>query len=402
MIAMRWWLAFLLMGFASVASGQVQTQAEAIADDAIQYAAQFGVTPDEAAARLKSQQANVSATNAIAREFAARLAGIAIEHAPEYRIIVLLKGGEPVADRSAEGVRIVFRTGAKATHAEAVAAMRKHLIDLRNDLPNSRGAGYDQRTGEVVLLVTSADAQRYGVDRIHARAEQVSGVPIRIVINELRESNLSVDGGGRVEGISGITGRRSVCTTAFVVTNGETNAMTTAAHCPDELTYMDRDGSTTTLPIIGSWGLGYQDVQINGSANSPEGVFYSNRGAGTLRQAVSWRNIADTRAGDFVCHYGESSGYSCAMVELTDYAPPGDLCGGPCSPTWVTVKGPACISGDSGGPVFSGDVAFGIVKGVNRTAVGECLFYYYMSTDYLPSPWRLLVARPSSQKPGHP
>ena len=172
MIAMRWWLAFLLMGFASVASGQVQTQAEAIADDAIQYAAQFGVTPDEAAARLKSQQANVSATNAIAREFAARLAGIAIEHAPEYRIIVLLKGGEPVADRSAEGVRIVFRTGAKATHAEAVAAMRKHLIDLRNDLPNSRGAGYDQRTGEVVLLVTSADAQRYGVDRIHARAER--------------------------------------------------------------------------------------------------------------------------------------------------------------------------------------------------------------------------------------
>ncbi len=399
---MRWWLAFLLMGFASVASGQVQTQAEAIADDAIQYAAQFGVTPDEAAARLKSQQANVSATNAIAREFAARLAGIAIEHAPEYRIIVLLKGGEPVADRSAEGVRIVFRTGAKATHAEAVAAMRKHLIDLRNDLPNSRGAGYDQRTGEVVLLVTSADAQRYGVDRIHARAEQVSGVPIRIVINELRESNLSVDGGGRVEGISGITGQRSVCTTAFVVTNGETNAMTTAAHCPDELTYMDRDGSTTTLPIIGSWGLGYQDVQINGSANSPEGVFYSNRGAGTLRQAVSWRNVADTRAGDFVCHYGESSGYSCAMVELTDYAPPGDLCGGPCSPTWVTVKGPVCISGDSGGPVFSGDVAFGIVKGVNRTAVGECLFYYYMSTDYLPSPWRLLVARPSSQKPGHP
>src|SRR5436190_668711 len=179
MLAMRRWLDLLLMGFASAASGQTaQTQAEAIADDAIQYAAQFGVTPNEAATRLKTQQASVSATNAIALEFAARLAGIAIEHAPEYRIIVLLKGGEAVADRSADGVRIVFRTGAKATHAEAVAAMRKHLIDLRNDLPNSRGAGYDQRTGEVVLLVTSADAQRYGVDRIHTRAQQVSGVPI--------------------------------------------------------------------------------------------------------------------------------------------------------------------------------------------------------------------------------
>ena len=144
-------------------------------------------------------------------------------------------------------------------------------------------------------------------------------------------------------------------------------------------------------------------MQINGSANSPEGIFYSNRGAGTQRRLTSWRNLADTRAGDFVCHYGESSGYSCAVVELTDYAPPGDLCGGPCSPTWVTVKGPGCIAGDSGGPVFSGGIAFGIAKGVNRTAAGQCLFYYYMSTDYLPPPWRLLVATsPGPRKPDRP
>ncbi len=400
---MRWWLGLLLVGYAAAASAQaVQTQAEAIADDAIQYAAQFGVAPDEAARRLTAQQASVVATNAIAREFADRLAGISVEHAPDYRIVVLLKGSDPVADRSAAGVPVVFRTGARATHAEAVAAMRKHLIDLRTDLPNSRGAGYDQRTGEVVLLVTSADAQRFGADAIRSRAERVSGVPVRVVINELREANMSVDGGGRVEGISSVTGRRSVCTTAFVVTNGETNAMTTAAHCPDQLTYVDRDGATTTLPLIGSWGLGYQDVQINGSANSPEGIFYSNRGAGMERRLTSWRNLADTRAGDFVCHYGESSGYSCAVVELTDYAPPGDLCGGPCSPTWVTVKGPGCIAGDSGGPVFSGGIAFGIAKGVNRTAAGQCLFYYYMSTDYLPPPWRLLVASPGPRKPDRP
>jgi len=400
---MRWWLGLLLVGYAAAASAQaVQTQAEAIADDAIQYAAQFGVTPDEAARRLTAQQASVVATNAIAREFAGRLAGISIDHAPGYRVVVLLKGGDPVADRSAAGVPVVFRTGAKATHAEAAAAMRKHLIDLRTDLPNSRGAGYDQRTGEVVLLVTSADAQRFGADAIRSRAERVSGVPVRVVINELREANMSVDGGGRVEGISSVTGRRSLCTTAFVVTNGETKAMTTAAHCPDQLTYVDRDGATTTLPLIGSWGLGYQDVQINGSANSPEGIFYSNRGAGTERRLTSWRNLADTRAGDFVCHYGESSGYSCAVVELTDYAPPGDLCGGPCSPTWVTVKGPGCIAGDSGGPVFSGGIAFGIAKGVNRTAAGQCLFYYYMSTDYLPPPWRLLVTSPGPRRPGRP
>jgi hypothetical protein len=392
MSAMRWLAALLLLLATSAVAQPVLTQDQALSEDSVQYAAQFGVSPDEALRRLKAQQESVAATDSIAREFAGRLAGISIEHRPEYRIIVLLTGSEPVADRSAAGVPIVFRTGAKATHAQALAALRKHLIDLRADLPNARGAGYDQRTGDVVLLVTRADAEKFGIDAIRARAEQVGGVPVRVVINELNEANMSVDGGGRVEGLNSQTNSRNLCTTAFVVTNGETNAITTAAHCPDDLTYMDRDGTTVELPLIGSWGAAYQDVQINGSPNSPEPLFYSNRGAGTLRRLATWRNVASTRAGDFVCHYGESSGYSCATVELTDYAPPGDLCGGPCYPTWVTVKGPSCIAGDSGGPVFSGAVAFGIAKGVNRTTAGQCLFYYYMSTDYLPAPWRLLTA----------
>jgi hypothetical protein len=282
---------------------------------------------------------------------------------------------------------------------------------LRADLPGGRGAGYDQRTGEVVLLVSPEDAARYGLDAIRARAEQTSGVAVRVVVNRLEEQNMAVDGGGRVEGTSSISGRRQRCTTGFVVTNGEINAITTAAHCPDNLTYFDNDGNRTDLPMIGSWGAAYRDVQINGSPDSPEPLFYANGGAGSLRRLVTWRNVASTRAGDFVCHYGESSGYSCALVQLTDYAPPGELCGGPCEPTWVTVDGPSCIPGDSGGPVFSGDVAFGIAKGLNRSggspdeagsAGGRCDFYYYMSTDYLPPPWRLLVGGAASSPARRP
>src|SRR5690349_9910533 len=251
---MRWLLALLFFVAGSAAAQPVLTQSEALSEDAAQYAAQFGVTPGEALRRLRAQQASVEATDAIAREFGGRLAGISIEHEPEYRIVVLLTGNEPEASRDSDGVPIVFRTGAKATRAEALTAMRKHLIDFRADLPNARGAGYDQRTGEVVLLVTRADANRLGVDAIRDRAEQVGGVPVRIVVNELNESNMSVDGGGRVEGLNKLTNRRNLCTTAFVVTNGETNAVTTAAHCPDDLTYVDRDGSSVELPMIGSWG----------------------------------------------------------------------------------------------------------------------------------------------------
>jgi hypothetical protein len=401
MSAMRWLLAFMLLIAGAAFAQPVQTRTEALGEDAVQYAAQFGTTPEEALRRLRAQQESVAATDAISREFAERLAGISIQHSPDYRILVLLTGTQAVPPRTTSGIPIIFLTGAKATHAEAIDALRKHLIELRSDLPNARGAGYDQRTGEIVLLVTPEDATRFGTDKIRARAEQVGGVPVRVVVNELNESNMSVIGGGRVEGVNLQTGRRNLCTTAFVVTNGETNAISTAAHCPDELTYIDRDGSSVTLPMIGSWGAAYRDVQLNGSPNSDQPLFYSNRGAGTLRQLVSWRNVASTRAGDFVCHYGEGSGYSCATVELTDYAPPGDLCGGPCSPTWITVKGPNCVPGDSGGPVFSGEIAFGIAKGVNNSN-GRCLFYYYMSTDYLPPPWRPLVVSDLAQRVRRP
>jgi hypothetical protein len=404
-LSMRWILAILLLSLATVAVAQpLETRGQALEEDAIQYAGQFRVTADEALRRLKAQQESSAATQAIAHEFADRLAGISIENAPIYRIVVLLTGSEPVADRSAAGVPIVFRTGARTTHGEAVAAMRRHLIDFRSELPGARGAGYDQRTGEVVLLVTPADAASFGIDTIRSRAEALSGVPVRVVTNALNESDMSIDGGGRVEGLNVLTKRLNRCTSGFVVTNGETDAITTAAHCPDQLTYIDRDGAASpTLPMIGSWGLAYRDVQINGSADSKEPLFYANRGAGSLREVETWRSVAGTRAGEFVCHYGESSGYSCSTVELTDYAPPGQLCGGPCSPTWVTVKGPSCVPGDSGGPVFSGDVAYGIAKGINRDDGGRCSFYYYMSTDYLPPPWRLLtVSDLSSPREDHP
>ena len=45
----------------------VQTQEQALAEDAVQYAAQFRVAPEEALRRLKAQQASVAATDAIAK-----------------------------------------------------------------------------------------------------------------------------------------------------------------------------------------------------------------------------------------------------------------------------------------------------------------------------------------------
>ena len=59
MLALRRFLALVLLTLAATVSAQpVKTQAEAIADDAAQYAAHYRVPGDEALRRLKAQQAS--------------------------------------------------------------------------------------------------------------------------------------------------------------------------------------------------------------------------------------------------------------------------------------------------------------------------------------------------------
>jgi streptogrisin C len=173
-----------------------------------------------------------------------------------------------------------------------------------------------------------------------------------------------------------------------------------AAHCPDQLSYHDIDGADLPLSLVGKWGTAYQDVQVSTATQVLMPLFRANPRGPDIRPLTGARSRTATRVGDFVCHSGIKSGYSCAEVEFTDYAPHPEVCGALCDPAWVTVAGPSCGKGDSGGPVFSGTVAFGITKGVSRSSDGDCGFYFYMSTDYLPAGWSLLREEaPPADKP---
>ena len=382
-----------LVGSAAAAqpADEVQTSEQAIAEDAAQYAGRHSVTLDEAVRRLRAQEESVAVSDRIGQALRHRLAGISIEHEPQYRLVVLLTGTEPVANQAelAAGtpVPVVFQLGAVATRDQVVAAMRTHQPTLRKELPNQRGMGLDPKTGELVLFVNSRDAQRIGMEVIEATAEAVTGVPVRVERAEPAKNLLR--GGSRLLGLDPATGRRSACTTGFVVSDGQRTGVVSAAHCADSLTYQAPDGTSVPLQLVGSWGARTQDVQVHVGGIAGESLFYANRPDGSLRRLAGTRPRESVRAGDSVCHWGEGTGYTCAEVELTDYAPPGELCGGPCEPVWVTVSGPGCKAGDSGGPVFSGTVGFGILKGGNGIN-SRCNFYYFMSLDYLPDGWRLL------------
>ncbi|MBC3940845.1 hypothetical protein [Sphingomonas albertensis] len=395
----------------------VQLPVDALMQDAGEYARRFGVPFDEALRRLRAQGDSVPATDALRETFKDRWAGIAIEHLPTYRIVVLLTGTDPVPDQQVVAggmtVPIVFRTGAAATREAVLAAITTYQAKIRDSLPHPPGLGVDQRTGELVVMTASSDADLDRNGELRERIAAMTGVPVRIDVVDrppvdmqaviapaapavAPASSGAIEGGGRVVGT--VDGKRYACTTGFVVSDGIRNGVVTAAHCPDTLSYVGKrpsDGSREDWPLafVGQWGWGYQDVQVNiatapGIAYAP--LFYADTAKTLARPVATWRYRTSTRAGDFVCHRGERTGYSCAVVAMVDFAPAGDLCGGACLPTWVAVEGPTCKAGDSGAPVFEGTTALGIVKGGTYRRDGTCLFYYYMSTDYLPQGWTLL------------
>jgi streptogrisin C len=375
----------------------IEASDEALAEDAAEYARQFEVLPAEALHRLAAQQASVAVTDALAEHYRDRLAGIAIEHRPAYRIVVNLTGTQQVPEQrltvGGMTVPILFRTGAMATRDRVIWAMTNHQAAIGAALARPPGMGLDPRTGELVVIIGARDAAT-GVEAIKARLEAIAGVPVQIRILDRVDKNLSVEGGSRVEELSLSDGRRYVCTSGFVVTDGVRDGVITAAHCSDTLTYYDPQHSATPLKFVGQWGWGYRDVQINVAAEALPPLFYADTARTRSRAVTGQRTHAATRAGDVVCHRGERTGYSCAVVELTDFAPAGDLCGGACLPTWVTVSGPNCKGGDSGSPVFSGTIAFGIVKGASYRPDGSCVFYFYMPLDYLPQGWSVRRVAP--------
>ena len=402
---MALWLSASPASAQIVEPAHVQTVDEAMAQDAAAYAARHGVPLDDAVRRLRAEAGTVATADALAIEFADRFVGIAIEHEPAFRLIVRLTGTDPVPSRivAAGGmtVPVIFRPGLPATHVQLVAAISAYQAGIRGALSTPPGIGVDPRTGELVVFVSRRDADRDGPAKLQARFAAMTGVPVRVRVVDRPELDMAdpiiadpvIAGGARVVGISPVDGRRYICTAGFTVTDGTRVGIATAAHCPDTLRYVDpAGGPEIPMPMVGQWGWGYQDVQVNLSPGAVSPLFYADTAKTLMRPVTGQRRLANTRAGETVCHRGERTGYSCAEVELTDFAPAGDLCGGACLPTWITVGGPTCKNGDSGAPVFAGTVAFGLVKGGTYRADGSCAFYFYMSTDYLPAGWSLVRA----------
>ncbi|GLR47194.1 hypothetical protein [Sphingomonas astaxanthinifaciens] len=396
---MRWIVALLiaLAGSPGLAAEPMRLSAdEALAQDASLYATRFGVSPAEALRRLQQQRASIAVSEELRVRYRDRLASISVVHRPDWHLLVRLSGaGRPadfVATEQGLPIPVRFEDGAGATREQALALLDRERAALPKDVAGYRGGGVDPRTGGLILM------QRPSADpRPVAEVEQALsarlGLPVRIRRLDALMTDSAAIGGGRVEGPNA-EGRRFRCTTGFVVRNGAGQyGITTAAHCPDTLSWRGPDGEERLLPMLGAWGAAQNDVQIHGGIGQADPSLFSDTAKTTVRPVTSWATRPMTRPGDWLCLRGESSGYACSEVELTDFAPAGELCGGLCTNSWVTLRGPECRRGDSGAPIFLGTVAYGVLKGGAYLPGGACAFSYYQSVDYLPDDWRVAVQR---------
>ncbi|MEJ8629806.1 hypothetical protein P0F65_08035 [Sphingomonas sp. I4] len=238
-----------------------------------------------------------------------------------------------MADRTVmvagQPVLVRFRTGAFATHAQLIVALALHQTEIRASLLRPPGMGIDPRIGALVVMVSRADLEVEPADAMRDRIAQLAGVPVRIATLEAPDRDLAdLRGGTRMVGVDPADGRRYACTSGFVVRRGVESGVVTAAHCPDDLSWIDRDGQPQPLRFAGQWGWGYQDVQVHVSPTPLAPLFWSDTAKTISRRVVGLRPRSGTRAGDIVCHRGERTGYSCAEVWMPDFAPAGDLCGG--------------------------------------------------------------------------
>lgn len=378
------------------------------------YASDYSVTLAEAQQRLEripELQEIVAVLHSLEAD---RLAGWDIDHHGPMTAWVRLAGSEPPSNAATELADahsdVQIRTGAEVTFAALAAAqdqfgigesvgpigntgaadgvqievsdlithtavnMRSNALEIGIDtsrVPASPSGALDALEGRGPFgPVGSTGAATDGSDRlatINALLAPHIAVPYSVIEADPVEDQVAFEGGRRMSHNS------AVCTSGFTAYHSGDNryGLITAGHCNKR--------TWTTQGVT----LAFNSRVYNASNDAafyviPEGQGHSathkircsdNSG---VTQTCSIHSIGPGRLfmmGHYVCHMGTNSGVSCGTVDNVRYQPnPSNGCDGngvTCSPVFIRASGPDMrnCSGDSGGPVYSYNAAYGIHKG---------------------------------------
>jgi hypothetical protein len=239
---------------------------------------------------------------------------------------------------------------------EVLRGAQEAIHDTASDIPGE--TTLDFVTGEVVVRVE--DLPDSGVvDRLRSK----SRVPVRWeVVPSLMEPAL---GGGNA---------MSTCTAGFVVIKTDTGnrGISTAGHCPDDQNYQGVD-----LNFKAASTQNHADVQWHDKANTTW-LNTVNDGDGGPRSITTKQSYSGMLHGDSVCKTGKITGYDCGIVTDLTVCPTYIQS---CNATFVEVSPYSghdlANPGDSGGPVFYENQAWGLISGESG------VYMLFMPQEYM-------------------
>lgn len=328
--------------------------------DAAEYAEAMGVSLEEAIERI-NLQAEIGKLNAdLSIMESDTFAGLYVLHNPDFKIIVRFTEGKEDAVQSyitePSLVQLIEVQGAEFTLQELESvqdeAMRK-FSEL--EFPIESGISLPENRVEVYVTEQSADSI--------VLQELVSQLPKNIAMIPVEE--LSSPAADIYAGLA-----LSQCTSGFsVISSSGTKGISTAGHCSDTLSYNNQ-----SLPFRAGAYSGTTDAQWH---EAPGFTVRNLTYDGTYNRYIYGTKLRSNQyVGEWVCKYGKTTKYGCGEIIDKNYAPsyvPN------AAHTFIRVRRwfvDLSDPGDSGGPWFSGNTAYGIMSG----EVG--IIAVYMAVDY--------------------
>lgn len=379
--------------------------AEQARESGIQMMARsFGITPEAAASRMNVEDHAPALVERIRMQYASRLAGIYIEHAPTHRLVVRLTGFQPVRPEfyqfddghaGSDQLMVDYRVGAERTLADLQKRFEGGFAGLKSQLAGLQSGYVDERTGQLVLEVVAPKTDMKAMVNVadDAQRQQLAdnyfGMGTRLV-SMGRLANQAIKGSGNLD-----FNTSSQCTGAFTVKSVSTPVtygLLTAGHCQSTSGSFNYTEALTTSPItvltyVASKYDAASDISwASVSTNAADAVSSFYNGTAFVKPGTRVTK-AGTVVGSMMCHYGRSSSSVagvCGIVQSTAYNP-GSICApggtGACSATYVAVDVPVatpCQQIDSGGPWFSNLVHPSGIHKAGDVTTGRCV---YTSTD---------------------
>lgn len=402
-----------------------------LASDAAIYARQYGVEVDEAKRRIMLM---VSSQEEVAWEDEAEgdnLAAGYFDNGPAFRYVIETKGS-PKPSKSLQikvkgrtstslDLPIVYRTSSKISRN----AIRKIFRDKNNtivrEFPESPISSYDERAG-VLTLSFSKGGVPPAADERAAKLSKQLGIPVRVKELVTAETLIGMKGGVRPWRNSGTQSSPIYvenCTLGFAAQAPDgKQGYITAGHCVDYLFWKEPGGSPyqTLAKAIeyrtpsGDWQFVYGVPVDRLFKADNSGSYRTLTGRRTQNSTCTKPGATSIATGEpsyttptscqgavngtFVCWYGgaygPANGQQCGevnanWVRLSSCGP--ETARVPCDPYWVEVVPKAGAGrfyagpGDSGGPVFAWNTAFGIMTNSDYYSDGSSYVMWYTSTD---------------------